>query len=56
MIYDFVYGALQTERGERIIPHISELLGAARQAEKPVVFVGADLLAMSATYSSLRND
>ncbi len=40
MIYDFVYGALQTERGERIIPRISELLGAARQAEKPVVFVG----------------
>ncbi len=40
MIYDFVYGALQTERGERIIPDIRQLLRAARQAEKPVVFVG----------------
>ena len=40
MIYDFVYGALRTERGERIIPNIREWLGTARQAEKPVVFVG----------------
>lgn len=40
MIYDFVYGALQTERGERIIPNVKGLLEAARKAEKPVIFTG----------------
>lgn len=40
MIYDFVYGALQTERGERIIPNVKELLENARKAEKPVIFSG----------------
>ena len=40
MIHDFVYGALQTERGERIIPNVKELLENARQAGKPVIFSG----------------
>ncbi|MGB3634206.1 MAG: isochorismatase family cysteine hydrolase [Rubrobacteraceae bacterium] len=40
MIYDFVYGVLQPERGERIIPNIEELLESARKAEKPVIFSG----------------
>lgn len=40
MIYDFVYGVLQTERGERIVPNIQELLESARKAEKPVIFSG----------------
>ncbi len=40
MIHDFVYGVLQTERGERIIPNIQELLESARKSEKPVIFAG----------------
>lgn len=40
MVEDFVYGKLGTDRAQRIIPNIERLVRAARQAGKPVVFVG----------------
>jgi nicotinamidase-related amidase len=40
MVKDFVYGNLKTDRAQRIIPNIKELLEAARQTDRPVVFVG----------------
>lgn len=39
MINDFVTGALECERAQRIIPPLQTLLGEAREAEVPVIFV-----------------
>ena len=40
MVKDFVHGKLKTERAQRIIPNINNLMRAARQTGRPVVFVG----------------
>ena len=40
MVYDFVYGILQTDRAQKIIPPIQSLIKAARESENEVVFVG----------------
>ena len=40
MVKDFVDGKLKTDRAQRIIPNIRELLRVARRTGRPVVFVG----------------
>ena len=40
MVYDFVYGILQTDRAQKIIPPIQSLIKAARESGNEVVFVG----------------
>jgi nicotinamidase-related amidase len=40
MVKDFIYGKLKTERAQWIIPPIQKLAAAARNAGRPVVYVG----------------